>query len=115
MPYSLLSGYIFFVSVFQRYHTAHYFQFIYFTISDVVRYIHSQRQAQAQIERMQPINMAKYARRKQRMKEDLPYKARLRATDFQVQETLQNKKRKAIEDDPLDVDVRKDADRMANT
>ena len=47
------------------------------------------------------------------MREDPQYKARHRATDSQTQKTIQNKKRKAIEDDPLHADIRKDVDRMA--
>ena len=47
------------------------------------------------------------------MREDPEYEARLRSTHSQTQKTIRNKKRKAIEDDPLHADIRKDADRMA--
>ena len=44
-----------------------------------VRYIHTQAQAQAEIERKRAIDKAQYARRKQRMREDPEYESRVRA------------------------------------
>ena len=84
-------------------------------MSDAVRHIHTQAQAQAEIERMRAINRTLYACRQQCMREDPQYKARHRATDSQVQKTIRNKKQKAIEDDPFHAHVRKDVDRMAKT
>ena len=82
-------------------------------MSDTVHYIHTQAQAQAEIEHMRAINRTKYAHRQQCMREDPEYEARLRSTHSQTRKTIRNKKRKAIEDDPLHADIRKDADRMA--
>jgi len=82
-------------------------------MSDAVHYIHTQAQAQAEIEHMRAINRTKYAHRQQCMREDPEYEAQLRSTHSQTQKTIRNKKRKAIEDNPLHADIRKDADRMA--
>src|SRR6266496_4595168 len=72
-----------------------------FIMSDTVHYIHTQAQAQAEIEHMRAINRMKYAHRQQHMREDPEYEARLRSTHSQTQKTIRNKKRKAIEDNPL--------------
>ncbi len=76
-----------------------------------VRYIHTQ----AEIECKRAIDKAQYARRKQRMREDPEYESRVRAAHSQTQKTVRSKKRKAFEDNPLHINTRKNADRMANT
>ena len=84
-------------------------------MSVAVRYIHTQALAQAAIERKWAIDRAQYARRKQRTREDPEYESQVRAAHSQTQKTGRSKKRKAIEEDPLHLHARKDADRMANT
>ena len=81
-------------------------------MSDAVRYIHTQVQAQIEIERMRAINRANYAHRKQSMREDPEYNARPRAAQSEAQKTFHNKKRTTIEDDSLHDDIRKNANRM---
>ena len=104
-----------------------------------VRHIHTQAQALAELERERAARRASYARRKERTLNGTPAQAQAererqraaqRASDIQRKETMLNdpeyrkqvlqswkisrdKKRQAIEDDPLHVDARKDADRMA--
>jgi hypothetical protein len=46
-----------------------------FIMSDAVRYIHTQAQAQTELERMRAINRMLYAHRRQRMREDPEYEA----------------------------------------
>ena len=75
--------------------------------------IHIQIHAQAEIERMRVINRANYAHRKQRMREDMEYSARHHVAHSEAQKIFHNKKRIAIEDDPLHVNIRKNVDRMA--
>jgi hypothetical protein len=104
-----------------------------------VRYIHTQAQALAELERERVARRASYARRKERTLNDTSAQAQIereqqravhRSSDIQRKETMLNdpeyrnqvlqnwkasrdKKRQAIEDDPLHVNARKDADRMA--
>ena len=61
-------------------------------MSDTVHYIHTQAQAQAEIEHMWAINRMKYAHRQQCMREDPEYEAQLRSTHSQTQKTIRNKK-----------------------
>ena len=102
-----------------------------------VRHIHTQAQALAELERERAARKASYARRKERTLNGTPAEAQAelerqrvaqRATYIRRKETMLNdleyrdqvlqnrkigrdKKRQAIEDDPLHVDARKDADR----
>ena len=79
------------------------------TINISVRHIHTQEQAQAEIHRPQIINRARYLRRKERMLNDAKY----REQQLQSRKAARDRKRKTIEDNPLHVDARKEADRMA--
>jgi len=104
-----------------------------------VRHIHTQAQAQAELERERAVWRASYARRKERKLNGPPAEAQAererqraaqRASYIRRKENMLNdpeyreqllqsrkigrdKKRQAIEDDPLHVDARKDADRKA--
>jgi len=104
-----------------------------------VRHIHTQAQALAELERERAVWRASYARRKERKLNGPPAEAQAererqraaqRASYIRRKENMLNdpeyreqllqsrkigrdKKRQAIEDDPLHVDARKDADRKA--
>ena len=104
-----------------------------------VRHIHTQAQALAELERQRAARRASYARRKERTLNGPPAEAQAelerqraaqRASYIRRKEAMLNdpeyreqvlqsrkigrdKKRQAIEDDPLHVDARKDADRKA--
>jgi len=72
-----------------------------------VRHIHTQAQALAELEQERAARRASYARRKERMLNDPEYREQV----LQSRKLGRDKKRQAIEDDPLHVDARKDADR----
>ena len=74
-----------------------------------VRYIHTPAQAQAELERQRAAKKASYNRRKERMLNDEEY----REQQLHKWKTKRDQKRKAIEEDPLHVNKRQDADRMA--
>ena len=104
-----------------------------------VRHIHTQAQAQAELERQRAAQRASYARRKERTQNGTPAQAQAELERQRVARTasyarqkermlndaeyreqqLQNRKaqrdqkRNAIEEDPLLIDERQDADRMA--
>lgn len=61
-------------------------------MSDAVCYIHIQIQTQAEIERMRVISRAQYVHRKQHMREDPEYDARLRAARSETMKTFHGKK-----------------------
>jgi hypothetical protein len=65
--------------------------------------------AQAELERRQAAQKATYALQRERMQNDPEY----REQQLQSRKTAREQKRKALEEDPLHIDVRKDADRMA--
>ena len=73
------------------------------------RIIHTQAQAQAEREWLRAVQKADDARRKERMQNDSEYREQL----LQRRKTKQEQKRKALEEDLLHADARKDADRMA--
>jgi uncharacterized protein YlaI len=81
--------------------------------SDSVRYIHTQAQAQAELDRQKAIRKAQYAIKKQRMQEDINYAQKARIDDARRANHSRADKRKRIEDDPLHVDTGKDAKRKA--
>ena len=74
-----------------------------------VRYIHTPAQAQAELERQRAAKKVSYNRRKERMLNDEEY----REQQLHKWKTKRDQKRKAIEEDPLHVNKRQDADRMA--
>jgi len=74
-----------------------------------VQHIHTQAQALVELERQRAARRASYARRKERTLNDPEYRKQV----LQSRKISRDKKRQAIEDDPLHVDVRKDADRKA--
>ena len=74
-----------------------------------VRIIHTQAQAQAELERLRDAQRLSNARRKERTQNDPEYREKL----LQSRKTVREQKRKAFEADPLQADARKDADRMA--
>ena len=104
-----------------------------------IRHIHTQPQALAELALERAARRPSYARRKERTLNGTPAQAQpererqraaRRVTDIRWKETMLNdpeyrkqvlqsrkisrdKKRQAIEDDPLHVDARKDADRKA--
>ena len=99
-----------------------------------VQIIHTQAQAQAELERQRAVQRAYYAQRKERMQNDPEYREQQqtaqRANNAQRQQRMQNdlgyceqvlqsqktkrdQKRKAMEDDPLHANARKEADRIA--
>ena len=73
------------------------------------RIIHTQAQAQAELERLRAVQRANDAQRKKRMQNDSKYREQL----LQRRKTKREQKRKALEEDLLHADARKDADRMA--
>ena len=81
--------------------------------SDSVRYIHTQAQAQAELDRQKAIRKAQYTAKKQRMQEDANYAQKVRIDDAQWANQSRADKRKRIEDDPFHVDAGKDAKRKA--
>ena len=104
-----------------------------------VRHIHTQAQAQAELERVRAANRANYARRKNRIlngtqgqaqaelerqratqrasyakrKERMLNNAEYREQELQRWKIQRDQKRKEIEEDSFHVNARKDADRMA--
>ena len=96
-----------------------------------VRIIHTQAQAQAELERQRAVQRAYYAQRKERMQNDPEYRERQQTANnaqqqqrmqndpgyreqvLQSQKTKRDQKRKAMEDDPLHANARKEADRIA--
>ena len=76
-----------------------------------VRHIDMQAQALAELERERAARRASYARRKERMLNDPEYREQV----LQSRKLGRDKKRQAIEDDPLHVDARKDADRKGKS
>ncbi len=77
-------------------------------MSTSVRIIHTQADAQAELERQRAVKRASYARRKERMMNDAEY----REQELQRWKIQRDQKRKTIEDDPLHINARNDADRM---
>ena len=74
-----------------------------------VRIIHTQAQAQAELDRLRAAQKASDTRRKERMLNDPIYCEEV----LQRRQTSRDQKRKAIENDPHHLDARKDADRKA--
>ena len=74
-----------------------------------VRIIHTQAQAQAELDRLRAAQKASDTRRKERMLNDPIYREEV----LQRRQTSRDQKRKAIENDPHHLDARKDADRKA--
>ena len=72
------------------------------------RIIHTQAQAQAEREWLRAVQKADDARRKERMQNDSEYREQL----LQRRKTKWEQKRKALEEDLLHADARKDADKM---
>ena len=66
-------------------------------------------EAQAELQRQRAVRTASCARRKERMLNDAEY----REQELQRWKAKRDQKRKAIEEDPLHVNKRQDADRMA--
>src|SRR5438876_82337 len=79
------------------------------TIDISVRQIHTQEQAQAEIHRLRTINKARYLQRKERILNDVEY----REQQLQSRKAARDRKHKTIEDNPLHIDARKEADRLA--
>jgi flagellar basal body rod protein FlgC len=103
-----------------------------------VRHIHTQAQALAELERQRAVRRASYARRKERTLNSTPAQAQAererqraaqkashirrkerilndeqyREQELQRRKIRRDQKRKALEEDPLHVDARKDGDRM---
>ena len=77
-------------------------------MSTSVWIIHTQADAQAELERQRAVKRASYARRKERMMNDAEY----REQELQRWKIQRDQKRKTIEDDPLHINARNDADRM---
>ena len=73
-----------------------------------VRFIHTQAQAQAELDRQRAAQKASYDRRKERMLNDPVYREEV----LLRRKTERDQKRKEIENDPLHSDARKNADRM---
>src|SRR5436190_8180543 len=77
-------------------------------MSTSVRIIHTQADAQAELERQRAVKRVSYARRKERMMNDAEY----REQELQRWKIQRDQKCKTIEDDPLHINARNDADRM---
>jgi hypothetical protein len=78
-----------------------------------VRYIHTQAQAQAEIDRQKAMERARTTARKQRMQEDPEYAQEVRTKIMERNQKYRAKKRKIIEDDPLHPDAQKEASRKS--
>src|SRR5438046_4766194 len=78
-----------------------------------VRYIHTQAQAQAEIDRQKAMERARRAARKQRMKEDPEYAQEVRTREIEKKQKCRAKKRKIIEDDRLHPDAQKEVNRKS--
>ena len=78
-----------------------------------VRYIHTQAQAQAEIDRQKAMERARRAARKQRMEEDPEYAQEVRTREIEKKQKCRAKKRKIIEDDRLHPDAQKEANRKS--
>src|SRR5437762_801267 len=74
-----------------------------------VRIIHTQAQAQAELDRLRAAQKASDTRRKERMLNDPIYREEV----LQSRQTSRYQKRKTIENDPHHLDARKNADRKA--
>jgi hypothetical protein len=82
-----------------------------FTMS--VIHIHTQEQAQAELDRQRDMRKARAILRQQRMQEDSEYAQQVRTKESQTCKKYRDKKRKIIKEDPLHVDAGKEATRKA--
>ena len=64
-----------------------------------VIYIHTQAQAQAELDRQKAMQKARRTARKQRMQEDTEYAQEVQTKDIETTQKYRAKKRKIIEDD----------------
>ena len=76
-------------------------------------YIHTQAQAQAELNRQKAMQKARRTARKQRMQEDTEYAQEVRTKDIERTQKYQAKKWKIFEDDPLYPDTQKEANRKS--
>lgn len=87
------------------------FKVFQYTMSGAVRSIHTQAQAQAELERLRCIDRARYARNKQRRQQEME----LQTNPTLDHDIIGRRKRRGIQCDVFQVDPNTDADRKATT
>jgi hypothetical protein len=84
-----------------------------YTMSESLRYIHTQAQAQAELDRRRLMDRERYARNKRRRQQSSDYQTQLQSNPNTDEDTIRRRKQRGIQCDFFHVDPNTDADRKA--